>query len=1035
MYRKFLPPKLAKAFMIAAVISTAVDRPASASVTIDSEMEYQTPADITVRGRVVSAADGEPIPGASVTVKGTPRGVATNLDGEFTLSVPNQNSVLVVSFIGFTSRELTVGNRTVFDVVLQEDVSSLEEVVVIGYGTQRRGDITGAISVVNTDEMKKIATNDLAQMLQGRVSGVQVTSDGQPGAFPSVRIRGISTFGNAQPLYVIDGVPVGTTPRDFNPNDIETMQVLKDASAGAIYGSRAANGVVIITTKQGKKNTPVRVEFNTYGGIDQVWQRIPVLGRVQYQEIINEVQRNGGQPLVPANDPNNPLFIDDIDTDWQREGLKTGFRQNHNINISGGGEYTTYNASVDFFGNTGTLVGNGPNYDRYSFRVNQVSTKGRLRVGTNLYYAHSDEDALSYRPDLLAGNRPPLVADLVQAIPTMPIYDPNNLGGFGGTEANLQRAISLNVIGANNLFRSTTTVDRMFATGFAEYALVDLPNHKLNYKVNLSYDRTHARDFSVSPAFRLGFFFNDDRSRLTDAHRILTTGLVENTFNYTGTFDKHNLDVLVGHMYQEGGNIFRSGYSESIDVAFPVLDNGVNKQASGREFRNAIDSYLSRVNYSFDDRYLFTATIRRDGSSRFSPANRYGNFPSLAVGWKIHNEDFINLPAFVSDLKFRASWGQLGNANIGDYLYFANINPNVLYNFGGDVVRGSIQTQQVDPNIRWETRETTNIGLDAVFFDGKIDISAEYYDSKTTDILVAVPIPASTGAAGSPVTNAGSLRNSGFEFQATYRKMAGDFTFDISANMTTLRNEVLALGGGNLPIFGAGSRTIVGEPIGHHFGHRAIGIFQTQEEINNHAFQSAGTRPGDVKFEDINGDGVIDFAEDRVNLGNGLPTLYYGLNFSANYKNFDFTLFTSGAGGYLIHSRPYRDIMLTMDFTNRHEDILQRWTPENPSTTQPRLVAGDPNQNQRNSDREGWLQDGTHLRIQTISLGYTFNTIGNLLDNVQSLRIYFTAQNPYTFQTYKMYNPDFTSGVFEPGFDFGSFPRPRTLMLGLQVAF
>lgn len=1029
---KFLPPKLLMALM---VLGTSIGS-GEAMASTDVSEAYITPvADITVRGQVLSAADGDPIPGASVTVKGTTRGVPTNMDGEYEITVPDQNSVLVISFIGFVSQEITVGNRTIINVQLQEDVSSLDEVVVVGYGTQRRADITGAISIVNTDEMKKIATNDLAQMLQGRVSGVQVTSDGQPGAFPSVRIRGISTFGNAQPLYVIDGVPVGTTPRDFNPNDIETMQVLKDASAGAIYGSRAANGVVIITTKQGKKNTPVRVEFNTYGGIDQVWQRIPVLGRVQYQQIINEVQRNGGQPLVPANDPNNPLFIDDIDTDWQREGLKDGFRQNHNINISGGGEFTIYNASVDFFSNTGTLVGHGPNYDRYSFRVNQTSTKGRFKVGTNLYYAHSNEDALSYRPDLLAGNRPPLVADLVQAIPTMPIYDPNNLGGFGGTEANLQRAISLNVIGANSMFRSNTTVDRMFSTGFAEYTIVDLPNHKFNYRLNLSYDRTQARDFSVSPAFRLGFFFNDDRSRLTDGHRILTTGLVENTFNYTGTFDRHNLDVLVGQMYQEGGVINRSGYSENIDVAFPVLDNGVNKQASGNEFRNAIASYLGRINYSFDDRYLITATMRRDGSSRFAPDYRYGNFPSIAVGWKLHNEPYINMPAFVSDIKVRGSWGQLGNANIGDYLYFATINPNVLYNFNGEVVRGSIQTSQVDPNIRWETRETLNIGFDAALFDGRVDISAEYYDSKTTDILVAVPIPASTGAAGSPVTNAGSLRNSGFEFQATYRKITGDFTYDISANLTTLRNEVLALGGANIPIFGPGSRTIVGEPIGHHFGHRAIGIFQTQEEIDAHAFQNAGTRPGDVKFEDINGDGVIDFAEDRVNLGSGLPTLYYGLNFSAAYRNFDFTLFTSGAGGYLIHSRPYRDIMLTMDFTNRHEDILQRWTPENPSTTQPRLVAGDPNQNQRNSDREGWLQDGTHLRIQTISLGYTFNTIGNLLDNVQSLRVYFTAQNPYTFQAYKGYNPDFTAGVFEPGFDFGSFPRPRTLMLGLQVAF
>ena len=544
----------------------------SASVAVEEakaglEAEAQ---EVTVRGTVISSTDQQPIPGVTVLLKGTTRGVATDLDGSFSISVPSQTSVLVFSFVGYISQEMTVGNQSILNVTLREDISNLNEVIVVGYGTQKKSDITGAISVVDTDEIKKFSTNDVAQMLQGRVSGVQVTSDGQPGAFPSVRIRGISTFGNGQPLYVIDGVPVGTTPRDFNPNDIETMQVLKDASAGAIYGSRAANGVIIITTKQGKKNTPLKVEYNTYVGIDQVWQRIPVLGREDYQMIINEVQRNGNQPLVPANDPNNPRFISDIDTDWQREGLKNGFRQNHNLNFSGGGEYTQYNASIDYFDNKGTLVGNGPNYERYSMRMNTLSEKGRLKVGTSVYYTHSYEDALTFRPDVFPGANPTLIAALVEAIPTMPIYDPNNLGGYGGTEADLQRAISLNVIGVNNMFTGNTTVDRTFATAFGEYQLIDLENHKLSYKLNLNYDRTHARDLAYLPAFRLGFFFNDATSRMDDGHRILSTGLIENTINYKGTFGKHRLDVLAGQMYQETGVINRNGYSENIDINFPV---------------------------------------------------------------------------------------------------------------------------------------------------------------------------------------------------------------------------------------------------------------------------------------------------------------------------------------------------------------------------------------------------------------------------------------------------------------------------------
>lgn len=986
-----------------------------------------------INGKVTSADDGSALIGVNVSVKEAPSvGTATDINGAFSLTVPSEGTTLVFSFVGFTNKEEIIGTRTLVEVSLSSDVALIDQVVVVGYGAQRKSDLTGSVAVVKSTELKKYATNDVAQLLQGRAAGVAVTSDGQPGAFPSVRIRGIGTFGNGEPLYVIDGVPVGTTPRDFNPNDVESIQVLKDASAGAIYGSRAANGVVIITTKQGRKNAPLKVEYSGYYGSDKVWQRIPVTNRANYQLLNNESQTNGGQTLAPGNDPNSPLFIQNIDTDWQKEGIKTGSRQNHNLNFSGGSSYMTYNFSLDYFGNQGTFVGNGPTYDRYSARINTEAEKGIFKVGQSLYYTHSHENLLTYVPDL-AGNRPPLVGDLLIAIPTMPVLDPKRKGGFGGTSSAIERAIVLNSIGLNSLIDNFADVDRMFGVVYGELKLLRNNGHNLKYKVNLSYDRTLTRDYAFQPAFDLGFFFQKDVPRLNDGSRTFTTSLVENTLNYEKTFGKHSIAILAGQMFQVGSFLGRNGYSERFtEPYYPVLDNGTNKTAAGSESKNVLASYLGRFNYSYDDRYLLTATLRRDGSSRFAPSNRYGNFPSLAVAWKLHNEDFLNLPEAISEFKIRASYGQLGNQEIGNYAYFATINPNITYSFGGNKVTGATQTQLVSEDIRWETKTTSNVGFDAAFFNNKFSLSAEYYNSKTTDILVGVPIPESTGANNTPTVNAGSLRNSGVEVVATYRKYTGALNFEISANITTLQNEVLALGGNEEPIYGAGAITEVGSEIGQHYGWLVDGIFQTQAQVQEHAFQNARTAPGDLIFRDINGDNIVN-AEDRTYLGSALPSLYYGLNFTASYKNFDFTLFASGAAGYLINGRNYRELMHTQDYINYHEDALNRWTPTNTNTNIPRLVAGDPNDNMRDSNREGWLQDGTHLRINTLSLGYKLPE--NLIKGITSARVYVTAQNVYSFQQYKGFNPDFTASILSPGFDFGSFPKPRTLMFGVQAAF
>ena len=990
----------------------------------------------TVTGTVTSATNNSPIPGANVLVKGTNTGSVTDFDGNFSITA-SANDVLVFSYVGFQSTEIEVGNKTSINVALEEGLSALDEVVVVGYGTQRKSDLTGSIAVINAEEAQKVSNSDISQLLQGRSAGVSVTSDGQPGAAPNVRIRGVATFGDNQPLYIVDGVPVGTSIRDFNPNDIKTIQILKDASAGAIYGSRAANGVVIITTKTGSKNSPLKIEYSGYYGIDEVTQKMPVLGRVDYQMIVNEKRINANLPLISGNDPNSDLFVSDIDNDWQSIGLKSGNRRNHNFNFSGGGENITYNASADYFANEGVFVGNGPTYERYSGRINTVMEKGIFKISPSLYYTHSFENSLTFRSDVLTGGRPPLINDLVITIPTLALYDENNEGGYAGTSSEIHQTIALNVPGINSLFTNSVEVDRTFAVINPEIKLINSDKHKLTYKLNLSYDKTVARDFSFVPAFEMGYFFNSGKSLLDDNSRIYTVSLVENTLNYNATLGKHTLDVLLGQTYQKNSTVVRTGHSENLPKPYyPVLSNGENQTATGNEYYSSLASYFGRINYNYDDRYLITGTVRRDGSSRFAPANRFGTFPSIAVGWRVSNENFFNVPKeIVSELKLRGSYGELGNQNIADYLYQPVINRNILYNFNGSIATGGLQTSIISEDIKWETTTSVNVGLDASFFNNSLDLVVEYYNKKTTDVLVGVPIPSSTGSINTaPVVNAGSLRNTGLDMELTYHYNKGqDFSFDISANASTLNNEVLALGGNDEPIYGVGSKTQVGAEVGQHFGYEYEGIFQTQAEVDAHAFQSALTAPGDVIFRDLNDDGVIN-ADDRTFLGSAIPSVNYGLNFTGRYKNFDFTLFASGAAGYYINSRLYRTLMWSTDYLNSHEDILNRWTPENTDTNIPRVVANDPNGNARDSNRPGWLQKGDYLRLNTISVGYTLpDTVFNNV--LQDVRVYTTLQNIHTFQKYKGYNPDFTSGVFNPGYDNGTYPRPRTYMLGVELTF
>jgi len=1046
MVRKLLHLKLRE-------IKLLLGRTAAFGILFSLLQVTQLNAQSIVTGKITSSDDGATLPGVNVVIKGTSTGTTSGADGTYRIDAAS-DATLVFSFVGYATSEVAVGQRTTIDVVLQTDVTGLEEVVVIGYGSVKKTDLTGAVSLVDPKELTKVNTNNVTQMLQGRVAGVAVNTDGQPGASPKVTIRGVATFGtggtDSEPLYVVDGLPLGGTTnstgdraqptgtfnpiRDINPNDIESIQVLKDASAGAIYGVRAANGVVIITTKKGRLNQPLKVDVNAYYGVQNVGKKIPVTQRENYQMINRETFINGGRPdlIPPGNDPNSPLYIDDIDTDWQEEGLKDGSIQNLNIGFSGGGNNTSYYASLDYFKNAGTLVGNGPDYERYAIRVNADTKKGMFRFGQNLYVAQSDETS-GLRVSGIPGANPPFINDLVWAAPTIPVYDPARKGGYGGSSGSIENSLSLNIIGLNSMVDNNRVTFRTIAGGYGEFDFLK----NFTYKLNLQYDYTQENNKLFVPEYDLGFFFPNGSAFFEKGMITRTSGLAENTVTYKKTLGKHNFDLLGGVTFQNFSiTDVKARTSQLSEPYVPTLSNGRGtKTVSEVLNRNSLFSLLGRINYNYADKYFITANIRRDGSSKFPEDNRYAVFPSVAVAWKLHNE--FTMPEFINELKIRGGWGKLGNQSIPNYGFQPTLNSNITYSFNNTRVFGSAAVGTVDPNIQWEERTSSSVGIDARLFNS-IDFTVEYYSNKADDILVNVNIPISNGSLpANYFTNAGSIKNTGFEFSLAYRKSFGDLYIDIAPNFYTVKNEVLAIAAGSPTLDDLGARTVGGGSLGRHYGWVYEGIFQTPEEVTNHAFQSSGTASGDIRFKDLNGDNVINDS-DRTFIGNSLPNFYYGLNITAEYKNFDFTFFVSGSSGAVAVNNMYRGLMSSQSSgnTNYHEDILARWTPTTTNTGVPRMIYLDPNLNGRPSDRPGWLQNTNYLRLNTISIGYSLSS--GLLDRMKmtKARFYITGQNLHTFTSYKGFNPDFQSiSSLAPGFDFGTYPRPTTYMAGLQLTF
>ena len=1031
--------------------------------------------DITVGGKVVDE-NGEPLPGATILEKGTDNGTVTDTEGNYSLSVSDSSPILLVSYIGYISQEVTVGSQTSINVNMEPDIASLEEVVVIGYGTQRKVDLTGAVAIVDAKEMKKISNSNISTTLQGKVAGVQVTTDGQPGADPVVRIRGIGSFGNSNPLYIVDGVIIGETIRDFSPNDIESIQILKDASAAAIYGARAANGVVIITTKQGQKNQKMKIDYNGYYGVDKVPDGVyDVMNSEQYGQYINMSFANSGMDVPNGYNPSHEDYIDPsgVNTNWQEEAFKTGIRQNHNLNFSGGGENNTYNVALDYFTQEGTIEGAGPNFDRYTARLNNTMEAKFVTFKTGLVYSHSDQDnmALSNANEFvqgLYGAQYPVMASALITPPTIKAYDEStwvlddrisaatgytyDSHGYGTYYDDILGDLRVtNVLLTNNLLERNTKVDRILGSGQTTVDLIEMfggssDKHQLNYNLNLSYNRTSVNNLTFVPAFIQSTtnYLTKENETLQKETLDYSTSLMENFITYDGTFGDNHVNVVAGTSFQR--DLHERVTSRGVNLNEPYYLNVDNAQETFSESyreESVLWSYFGRVNYDFNEKYLLSATIRYDGSSRLSPNDNQDLFPSASIGWRIDRENFFPVDkSFINLFKLRGSYGELGSiSNLGPYDY-TDVMPRLdyTYSFNNNTVNGSARSNFVNERLIWEKKKTLDVGLDVGFFSNQLEFTFDWYRSETVGLHYDVEVPTQAGFSNEDVPmNAATMVNSGLEFLVAWHHDEGPVKLDVTANISTLKNEVTQLGVTNLPRSDAYSRTEVGREVGELYGYVYEGIFQSQEEIDNRVNSEGefvtqnGAQPGDVAYADINNDGQIT-NEDQTFLGSGLPDVNYGLNIRAEWKGIDLSIFAFGAAGF--KAVDFVDLTLRGSYgaLNKSVELLDAWTPENPSTTVPRVANRATGDITNDAFSQRFIQNASYLKIANVQLGYNFpdEWFGNY---IHSARVYVTGQNLAVLSDYVGYNVDYAGGTFTPGYNYASYPTPRTIMFGAQFSF
>ncbi|MCY4215821.1 MAG: TonB-dependent receptor [Flavobacteriaceae bacterium] len=1010
---------------------------------------------ITVSGTVTSSEDGLPLSGANIFESGVNNGVVSNFDGEYQITV-STDSQLIISYLGFENQTIAVNGQDTINIILDVQVGALQDVVVMGYGSQRKRDVTGAVSSISSDQLSANPLTSLDQALQGKLSGVSIINDsGDPGGGVSVRIRGQGTIGNSDPLYVIDGVPVvnnvdseipltggngklSNPLANLNPNEIETIDILKDASASAIYGVRGANGVIIITTKRGSKGAPV-FSFDAYTSFQSV-NTLELLKARDYADLILEMFENAGEEIDSNNEPTNlldPSYVVDR-SDWQEAFFKQGMVQNYNLGVSGGTENTDYFVTGGYHKNDATTVGSG--FERYTLRVNSNYHLGKFQFGESLSLSRS----MNRRAPFLAARSQ--IRTIIKHAPTIDIYNDENEGGFNGPSEGDGYG-RWNTIGLAELTEHYVKRNRIIGNVYGEFEFFD----GLSYRLNLGLDAVFTNGSIYRPRYYFSEGFEEPNPTLRDYNTEELSSLIENTLTFNKNFGNHNLTLLAGFTQQEYIFSRFSGFSSALlgnDLrTFNTSSRDAEIVLSGFDDEWAIRSLLGRINYSYQGKYLFTGNIRRDSSSRFSEDNRHGVFPSFSLGWVLSEEKFLKDSKVVNNLKLRAGYGELGNQEIPPYGFQSTLITYANYVFGNSVATGVTQTTLANQDLKWETSTQTNIGLDLAMYQNKLQLSVEYFIKETKDIILRAPLPGSLGITELPLVNAGNIENKGVELTANYRTNMGDLRLELGANATFLENTVKSLGIG-LPIEGRfpdGDGSVLqvireGETINSFIGHVTDGIFQNKAEVEAHANQS-NAAPGDIRFKDLDNNGVIN-DDDRKILGKPVPDLSYGFTASLDYKNIDVSIFLQGLAGLEIYNGLRYWSEGLSEITNHTTVALDRWTGPGTSNTIPRAVLGDPNFNRRASDR--FLEDGSFLRLKNIAIGYSIpqralDRFGNGF--VSSLRIYFSGQNLLTFTDYSGYDPEIGIGfnqgveVANQGVDYGIIPQPKTILVGLQLQF
>lgn len=983
----------------------------------------------TVTGTVTDVS-GEPIIGANIRIKGTTTGTITDIDGNFSIKAEPQ-SVIEVSYIGYLTQETVINNQKSIRFLLKEDTKTLDEVVVIGYGVQKKADLTGSVANINTEKLNTQSNANIGQALQGKIAGVDIVSQGgAPGSGTRIMVRGIGTLNNASPLYIVDGMYMNSIDH-INPNDIASIDVLKDASSAAIYGSRAANGVIIVTTKEGSntEGKPI-IDLSVNLGISTASKFLDMLDAKGWAEVTTIARQAIGKPALDmatdlANKPDN---------DWQDIMFRPALMQNYNLSVKGGGKYSTYYTGLGYFNQDGIVK--GTNYQRYNIQSKNDYKRGIFSAGTNLIISFSHDKPL--HQELRGG----MIGTILQSVPTLEKYDDTREGGYGGTYGDVVNIPHpLAIIDDNIMDRYNENV-KIFANLYAQIELFK----GLKYKLNLTPDFSFERYKNYLNKYDFGLATNSI-TQLTERQRRRRNILVENLLTFDRTFGEHKISALAGYTYQDSRFRHIQAYGEGLPQGLEEIDAATtNRSNEGNSWRSVLTSILGRVFYSYQNKYLFTATIRRDGSSKFGKNNRYGYFPSFSLGWNVAEEKFMENVHWLDQLKLRGGYGVLGNQEIDNYQYSSTITTGINYPDGnGGLLQGAFPKNFANPDIKWEETAMTNVGIDFMAFNNRLSLTADYYVKNTKDILLTVPIPISSGGANDPIRNAGKIRNNGFEFNLGWMDQPNpDISYGINLIGSFNKNKVIAMGSESGSIKGGStnqnittSETKAGYPIGGYWLISTAGYFNSQEEVDAYAKDGKkiqpAAEPGDIKFVDANNDGVIN-DDDRVFQGSPFPDFTFALNGNIRYKNFDLSIGLQGVLGNKIYNATRQTLEDVTKGSNFLASCLDYWTPENKNASHPRLTWDDPNRNTR-AESDRYLENGSYLRLRSVQLGYTFPQTW-FKGAIQHARVYINAENLFTITSYSGYSPDVNAdNANYRGFDNFIYPTNRTFMLGLNVTF